>query len=697
VILALAAILVTRGVGWRSLSDPLIRDVWIMLATGVLPLVGVVSGACVFLGDQRRCRFRFFADHGISPRRVWLSRHLVWLAMPGIWILLLAAGLVTSHAVHKPFLVLSRITPADVFQWLGLVLSLYCVAQASPLFVRSVAIGFFGSLLSCMLFGFWGGLMTSCRVPIWFSIAPIPICLLLATWLRAPDWILEKTSWRARLRAVTSIVGPLAAVGIAVICYRVFEVPQVKLSFDPAAYRRPPSAEEVRTAEMYFEASILPAGWPAMEAWIAEAANEQERQARRKTADEARQDRNRAVARFLEASRRADCWFPSRWDASLSSSANSSELGGTTGFPLLQLQAAGASANPWQSAVLESAQALEDAGKLDEAWERYLAVMRFARHLQRQADLMYQDAGDRAEADACARIARWAARPGHTPERLRSARKLLEREFFASPPPREGVLIGAYLEARAGFGFDGMALDVWRGPDAGYHRKARWVIPWEYARIGRLLDLYVNTELQRLHTVETALAQGRSARDVDRHVLPEPVASLLPTTPLIQPALSGSAFDVARPDRRPVSDALVAQAVRHRVLRLQLALLTWRLKHGRLPESLEQMVGSELDKVPVDPFSGGVFLYRPQGVDLPLIAADTTSLCVRPSREKAAAIEPQAAILWSSGPELAVPRPARSTDAWDPNWVFHWPWMSQEPLRRPVGNAWSHGWAFPIP
>src|SRR5690606_19432347 len=31
-------------------------------------------GAFTFHGDQRKACFRFFADHGISPRLVWLSR-----------------------------------------------------------------------------------------------------------------------------------------------------------------------------------------------------------------------------------------------------------------------------------------------------------------------------------------------------------------------------------------------------------------------------------------------------------------------------------------------------------------------------------------------------------------------------------------------------------------------------------------------
>ena len=33
-------------------------------------------GSSVFLADQMGCRFRFLAEHGVSPRLVWLSRQI---------------------------------------------------------------------------------------------------------------------------------------------------------------------------------------------------------------------------------------------------------------------------------------------------------------------------------------------------------------------------------------------------------------------------------------------------------------------------------------------------------------------------------------------------------------------------------------------------------------------------------------------
>ncbi len=55
-------------------------------------------------------------------------------------------------------------------------------------------------------------------------------------------------------------------------------------------------------------------------------------------------------------------------------------------------------------------------------------------------------------------------------------------------------------------------------------------------------------------------------------------------------------------------------ATRRRAVRLILALEAWRLDHGRLPESLEPLVGTYLDQMPLDPSTGQPFGYFPDGV-----------------------------------------------------------------------------------
>ncbi len=38
-----------------------------------------LMGACVFLSDQERRHFRFFVEHNVPPRYVWLTRQTAWL------------------------------------------------------------------------------------------------------------------------------------------------------------------------------------------------------------------------------------------------------------------------------------------------------------------------------------------------------------------------------------------------------------------------------------------------------------------------------------------------------------------------------------------------------------------------------------------------------------------------------------------
>src|SRR5439155_23258768 len=52
-----------------------------------------------------------------------------------------------------------------------------------------------------------------------------------------------------------------------------------------------------------------------------------------------------------------------------------------------------------------------------------------------------------------------------------------------------------------------------------------------------------------------------------------------------------------------------------RLLTIELALRCYRSQQGRSPERLEQLVPTQLPRVPVDPFSSRPLIYRPQGTN----------------------------------------------------------------------------------
>jgi hypothetical protein len=72
-----------------------------------------------------------------------------------------------------------------------------------------------------------------------------------------------------------------------------------------------------------------------------------------------------------------------------------------------------------------------------------------------------------------------------------------------------------------------------------------------------------------------------------------------------------------------------------------LALEAWKLEHGQLPQSLDQLTGRYLDHPPVDPFWGKLFQYYPRGVEF----------AFRDTRGKA--VEPGTPFLWGPATRAA--------------------------------------------
>ena len=63
--------------------------------------------------------------------------------------------------------------------------------------------------------------MTFLQISWLWSVAPIPFVLLWATWLRAPDWVRENTTWRARAKAGAAVLVPaLTLCHVVLYCIR---------------------------------------------------------------------------------------------------------------------------------------------------------------------------------------------------------------------------------------------------------------------------------------------------------------------------------------------------------------------------------------------------------------------------------------------------------------------------------------------
>ena len=52
---------------------------------------------------------------------------------------------------------------------------------------------------------------------------------------------------------------------------------------------------------------------------------------------------------------------------------------------------------------------------------------------------------------------------------------------------------------------------------------------------------------------------------------------------------------------------------------LRLALLDWQRAHGRVPQSLNELVPEYFAELPLDPVSAGEFCYFPDGIDAGIV------------------------------------------------------------------------------
>ena len=225
------------------------------------------------LGRSTAQMHLYFAERGVAPRFVWLSRQCLGIGALAGWFALMSIAFAADSLAYG---VLRRNDPfavdgaalhfAELYAIYGICLGIsilgYCTSQACSLIARSGVIGLFFGIICSWLVGMWAVTMNGLHVPLWFSVAPLPLIFLWASWLRAPDWIDYRTTWRARGKLIASLAIPLLAIGVSVACYRVLEIPKVAVDLPLEEYRKPPTKEALETARMYEEAwksiAVLP-------------------------------------------------------------------------------------------------------------------------------------------------------------------------------------------------------------------------------------------------------------------------------------------------------------------------------------------------------------------------------------------------------------------------------------------------------
>jgi hypothetical protein len=682
-----------RQSGWLMLlmAGVQIGLVLLVLVSGVypagisaaMPMVAIagLAGSCVFLADQERRHYRYFVEHNVPPRLVWVARQLPWIgtlclstsiafiAWIGPRVLVALSRLVESATNIENYWGWNWRQPdyidlPQVLFGLACVAVAYAAGQWASMMVRSgLLAGFFGLLLAGVLCG-WVYLMLLLQVNWLWTVVPIPFVLLWATWLRAPDWIRENTTWAARLRAGAAVLVPALVLLIAVPVYRVRSVPFVAPNFDLAAYQAGVNPAALGTAELYRRANELyvPAEKsiqygergpiPARVKWLEENAE--------------------SLALLLEASRRPTCCLadPARMNYRPS-------VRNETG--LIRL-------------IIISGRQMQAEGKLDEALDRYFAAFRvisqWTEHMPFEA---YWDLVREAKW-VFSELVDWSAASGQTAQRVRAGVERLGGVDWRILHLEDGLKSQYILARRYVEGDDGAgeALFDSKGSGAIVATRLFWdrLLPWEKYRELRRLNGATRQALVHLTALEQLLRDGQGIGE--ERARPHSYWNEFPPF-FAAGTMNESANDLA-------SKLALFEANRRAAL-LRMALVAYRIEHGELPATLNNLVqDGYFEQLPRDPYSGLDYLYFPEGFPEPQTALELAE--ADEARNPIIFGEP---CVWCTSDRLDVRTVEHSTDDDNPSaptrsYVYYVGNSRYEPpFRLPTYVAWSRGQWYPIP
>lgn len=417
---------------WRERRESLASFLWLLtpllaltvinpVASLVFMLSLLLSAGCGFLSfrsEHAREQWRWSANYGISPRRIWVSKHLAWLVRvgPGCLTLLMVAaagarfdfnglmnGLLQADAsiFHgtMPGTELSR-----AGRLLLMVLTMYAIGQmCSALIPRTVIALFatgtgFATAMMLLTFSYWLGLPPS------LLLLPLTITMFVVTWVWMPGWQLDlQTLKRWRHPAVTAATG-LLLTSILVVTWRVYEIPAAApVITDPqiiAAMSAPPTAEEQESLRLYQQAlaelkAVQP---PSVEGG------------------------KKALSLIRQAASRPGCvsrpvapdWY-------------------STPEPLLHQDGL------LVRILLDEARREEEAGEPSAALALYREALTVVRHVHGRGSLAGFVSGTSLQRPVFQAMTQWAATEGVTPDLIQQARQMI-REHQAKLPPLEHVL-----------------------------------------------------------------------------------------------------------------------------------------------------------------------------------------------------------------------------------------------------------------
>jgi hypothetical protein len=701
---------------WKMLVAPF--AVALLLYAGIIALGGsiigpefaaVVGGALAFLlptlygalafgADQRRDRYRFLAEHAARPRYVWLSRHFVWLgSLIGISLVVaIAASLAgvltlkyttgnqrfnydfywryesTSASARQLHFLLDKLVVGSLLSSLG-ALAAYALGQICSMLLRSEILAVFLAVVLSVALSAWVAVIYLWQLNPWLCLLPLFAGFMLATWLRAPDWLTDRKSLRSWRKPALAIAAPIVILALLLPVMR--RLPPMSgnsssgtIRPNPNHYGQGDTPDARKTAAIYEKAASISTSLPEqefMDRWyqrkyakldtpfgidqVDEAKltpNERDEYRRDlKRQEELLGQSRRQVARLIvEASRRPSCRFDIDWISTPAPiSFNGREREQREEWERIHAEFLGV----LSQAINFPFEELPPA----EAVEFQLAALRMLDHLRQGQPTNISNMVLASESSLLQRIVQWAARKEVPTDQLMDLLEQLQTYFADNPINAQATfdadarLVRRVLEGEA----PSAVLAAHSENEAIYLAFLANELPWERERALAALQriTYANmAEGSLLSRFMYATEKRHYADEYLQRWVPtesnpiEPWAEKQPDT--VTSYLASLEYQTRVSVRAWFQRVLEAETYRRAAL-LQLALILYQREHGEYPAQLSELSPQYLQEIPTDPFTGNnqPFSYMPKGLDLPL---------TRYGNHYAGEIAPHTPLLWSVGP-----------------------------------------------
>jgi hypothetical protein len=572
-----------------------------------LVVVATFVGCMVFAADKKQRGYRCLAEQGSSAGAVWINRQAFGLS----W---LVAGVVLAHLVWWARMGITRNLPIAEFDafndygyrdsgrtwwyfisWreVGSVAIVYAAGQLASLLLSSGMVATLVGLVLASIGYAWSLLMMHLQLPSALTVWPLALGMLATTAVFGRGWLIDQRGLKLWLQTAGTLAAFTALTLALIPDLRLQGIPDRPLAFDVAAFEATLGPAEQKTGDLYrraFETMISRGEIEDNHAPLDEDPAKERREAIEKVNERWMRGELSDIDRewlavnqssidlALEANQRPTCSF-----AGIALHSPSGSMHGL--IDLLNVRA------------------IARAGDLDAELAAYLDVLALTNHLRPSWEALQY--AMYAERDTINHLLRWAAQPGQTPERLRTARRALQAHLAKAPSPADPIKL-EYLQT----------LRRLENPTEVVGSPLAYLLdrlPWERERARLQLTSWTNERLDQAEQVAQLMSWRLREIMRDSYFDERPLVEIA-ATPALE-GLDSRGFSYWYLERALTRSANLRAAI------IILELMAFRLEQGKLPEALSELTelsAEELAPLTKDPFTDLPFEYFPNGLPLEL-------------------------------------------------------------------------------